>query len=131
MVNHTAQHIYKISKLGSSFDIKDQRKLEHQHALPYLVKCPEKTFSETYLHKTARILNERIMEHAGKGNRSHMLKHKLQSDHRSVSLNDFRIFQKVFNNIKVKRKVLEALLITKHRHSLNIHENSVPLELPN
>ena len=94
----------------------------------YLVKCPEKTCSETYLGKTARELHERIMEHAAKDNKWHMLKHMRQSDHPSVSPNDFRILQKGYHNNKVERKISEALLITKHQPSLYIHENSVPLE---
>ena len=128
--NHTAQHIYKNRKLGSAFDIKDQKNWNINTTL-HTVKCPENTCSETYLGKTARRLNEKIMEHAGKDNKSHMLKHMLQSDHPSVSPNDFRILQKEYNNNKVQRKISEALLIRKHRPSLNIHENSVPLELFN
>ena len=71
------------------------------------------------------------MEHAGKDNKPHMLKHTRQSGHPSVSPNDFRILQKEYNNNKVKRKISEALLIRKHRPLLNIHKNSVPLELFN
>ena len=58
--NHTAQHVCKSRKLGSVFNIKDQKKLEHKHDLTYLVKCPENTGSATYLNETARRLNERI-----------------------------------------------------------------------
>ena len=79
--NHTVQHVYISRKLGSAFDIKDQTKLAHKQDLTYLVKCLENTCSETYLGKTARRLNERIMEHAGKDNKSHMLKHTLESGH--------------------------------------------------
>ena len=111
--------------MGSAFDIKDQTKLVHKHDLTYLVKCPKNTYSETYLGETARRLNERIMEHAGKDNKSHMLMHTLQPGH-PVSPNDFRTLQKGYNNNKVKRKISEALLIRKHRPSLNIHDNSVP-----
>ena len=68
-----------------------------------------------------------MMKHADKENKSHMLKHTLQSGHPSVSKNDFRILQKGYNNKKVKRKIPEALLIRKHRPSLNIHENLVTL----
>ena len=68
-----------------------------------------------------------MMKHADKENKSHMLKHTLQSGHPSVSTNDFRILQKGYNNKKVKRKIPEALLIRKHRPSLNIHENLVTL----
>ena len=129
--NHTIQHVYISRKLGSAFGIKDQTKLVHKHDLTYLVKCPENTCSETYLGKTTRRLNEIIIEHAGKDNKLHMLKHTLQPGHPSVSPNDFRILQKEYNNNKVNRKILEALLIKKHRSSLNIHENSVSLELFN
>ena len=129
--NHTAQHVYISRKLGSAFDIKDQRKLVHKHDLTSLVKCPENTSSETCLGEKARRLNERIMEHAGKDNKSHMLKYTLQSGYPSVSPNDFRILQKGYNNNKVKRKISEALLIRRHRPSLNIHENLLPLLLFN
>ena len=71
------------------------------------------------------------MEHAGKDNKSHMLNHTLQSGDPSVSPNNFRILQKGYNNNKVKRKISEALLIRKHRPSLNIRENSVSLKLFN
>ena len=127
---HTAQQVYKSRKLGSAFEIKDQTKLEHKRNLTYLVKCPENTCSGTYLCKTARRLNERIMEHAGKDNKSHMLKHTLQSGHPSVCPNNFRIL-KGYNNNKAKRKISEALIIRKRRPSLNIHENLVLLELFN
>ena len=78
--NHTAQHVYISRKLGSAFDIKDQTKLVHKHDLTYLVKCPENTCSETYLGKTARRLNERIMEHAGKDKKPHMLNIRFNLD---------------------------------------------------
>ena len=129
--NHTVQHVHKNRRLGSVFDIKDQTKLEHKHDLTYLVKCPENACSETYLGETARRLNERIIEHADKDNKSQMPMHTLQSGHPSVSPNNFRILQKGYNRNKVKRKMSESLLIRKHRPSLNIHENSVPLELFN
>ena len=126
--NHAAQHLYISRKLGSAFDIKGQTKLGHKHDLTHLVKCPENTCSETYLGKTARRLNERIMEHVGKYNTLHILKHTLQYGHPSVSPNNFRILQKRYNKNNVKRKISEALLIRKYRRSLNMHENSVPSE---
>ena len=55
-----------------------------------------------------------------------MIKDTVQSGHSSVSPNDFRILQERYNNKKVKRKISEALLIMKHRPSVNIHENLVP-----
>ena len=60
-----------------------------------------------------------------------MFNHTLQSGHPPVSPNGFRILQKRYKNNKVKRKISEALLMRKHQPSLNIHENSVLLELFN
>ena len=68
------------------------------------------------------------MEHAGKDNKSHMLKHTFQSGDPYISPNDFRMLQKRYNNNKVKGNITEALLIGKHGLSLNIHKTSVRLE---
>lgn len=69
------------------------------------------------------------MKHASKDNKLDMLKYELQSGYPSVFLNNFRILLKEYNKNKVKRKISEALLIRKKQGLLNIHENSVPLEL--
>ena len=129
--NHLSRHAYRSKKLGSFFNIKDQAILEHNNDLTYLVKCPEKTCSENYLGETARKINERVLEHAGKDKKSHMLRHTLQSGHPSVSLNEFKILRKGFNNNRVKRKISEALLIKQYRPTLNTQENSISLELFN
>ena len=96
--------------MGSFFNIKDQTKLEHNNDLTYLVKCPERTCSENYFGETARMINKRVLEHAAMDKKSHMLQHTLQSGHPSVSLNEFKILGKGFDNNRVKRKILEALL---------------------
>ena len=116
--------------MSSALDIKDQTKLEHQHDLTYFNVLKIHVLKHTS-GETVKRLNERVMEHAGKNNKSYMLKHRLQSGHPPVSPNDFRILQKGYNNNKVKRKISEALLIRKHRPSLNIRKDSVPLELFN
>ena len=59
-------------KLGSFFNIKDQTKLEHNNDLTYLLKCPEKTCSENFFGETARRINERVLQHAGKDKKSHV-----------------------------------------------------------
>ena len=51
--------------------MKNQTKLEHKHNYTYLVECPENKCLETYLGETARRLNGRKMEHAGKDSKSH------------------------------------------------------------
>ena len=125
--NHVPRHAYRSKRLGSFFNIKDQTKLEHNNDLTYLVKCPEKTCSETFLGEIAR----RILEHAGKDRKSHMLRHILQSGQPTVSLNEYKILGKGFNNNKVKRKISEALLIKQYRSTLITQQNSISLELFN
>ena len=88
--NHVSQHI-----LGSSFDIKEQTKLEHKHDLICLVEC-----SEIYLGETTRRMNKKIMENAGKGNKLQMLKHMIQSGHLSVSPIDVEYFVKDIRTTK-------------------------------
>ena len=76
--NQISWHAYSSKKLELFFNIKDQTKLEENNDLGYLVKCPEKTCSENYLGETARRINERVLEHAGKDRKSHMLWHYLR-----------------------------------------------------
>ena len=85
-------------KLGSFFNIKDQTKLELEHIndLTYLLKCFEDTCSENYLGKTATKINERVLEHAGKDKKSHMLRNTSQSGHPSVLSNEFEVLGKGF-----------------------------------
>lgn len=129
--NHQSRFAYKSKKLGAFFNIKDQTKLEHYNDLNYLVDCPVESCSENYLGETARRINERVLEHAGKDKKSHMLRHTLQSGHPSVSLSDFKILVKGYKNNRMKRKISEALLIKQYRPTLNKQENSIPLELFN
>ena len=116
--NHLSRNAYCSKKLGSFFNIKDQTKLEHSNDLTYLVKYPENTCSENYLGKTARWINERVLEHVCK-DKSHMVQHTLQSGHPSVSLNEFKIVGKGFNNNRVKRKISEASIVKQYRPILN------------
>ena len=60
-----------------------------------------------------------------------MLRHTLQSGHPSVSLNEFKILRKSFNNNRVKKKISEALPIKQYQPTLNTQENSISLELFN
>ena len=129
--NHQSKYAYKSKKLGAYFNIKDQTKFEHYNDLNYLVDCPDELCPENYLGETARRLNERVLEHAGKDKKSHMLRHTLQSGHPPVSLNDFKVLVKGFKNNRTKRKISEALLIKQYRPTLNTQENLIALELFN
>ena len=92
-------------------------------------KCPEITFSGLCLQETGRRLNERILEHTEKEQKSQILKHTLQSAYSSVSSNEFTITRRENKNYKGRRKISEALLTQKYQPSLNMQENIVPKEL--
>ena len=95
----------------------------------YFVKCPEETCSENCPGETVTRIDEWVLEHIGKDNESHMLRDTLQPDHPSVSLNEFKILGKGFDNSRGKKKISEALLIKQYWPALNTQGNSVALEL--
>ena len=111
--NHVTQNVYKSKKLSSLFNIIDSTKLEHQHDLTYFTHCPGVNCNETYLGETARRLQERVLEHAGKDRRSSIVKRSMDTCHPPVCIKDFLILTKGFSHYKFKRKICEALLIKK------------------
>ena len=98
-------------------------KLEHQHELTYLTQCPEVNCNKTYLEETSQRLRERVLEHAGKGKRSNIVKHSMGTGRPPVCMKDFQILTKWFKHCKFKRKICQALLIKRHRPTLNAQEN--------
>ena len=122
--NHLSRHAFSSKKVGSFFNIKDQTKLEHINDLTCLVKCPENTCWKNYLGETASRVKESVLEYAGKDKKSHMRQHTLQSGHSSVSLNEFKLLGKGFDNNRLKRKVSETLLGKKYWPTLSTQENS-------
>ena len=109
--NHVTQNVYKSKKLRLYFNIKDSTKLEHQHDLTYFTRCPGVNCNKTYLGETARRLQKRVVEHAGKDRRSNIVKHSMETGHPPVYMKDFQILTKRFSHCQFKRKICEALLI--------------------
>ena len=109
--------LYQITQ-SSNFQIKDKTKFHHKHDLVYYVKCPE--CQEDYIGEIGRRLHEWICDHSGKNNKSHMLKHYLEINHKQVSFEDFHILRNGHTNNKIKRKILEAFgccfCTIKHHH---------------
>ena len=105
--------------------------MQHQNDLIYFAECPENDCMENYVGEIERRSQERVDEHGGKDNKSHVLKHTCESGHKAVSINDFKVLKKGFKNHKMKRKISEALLIKKIKPTLNKQENSFPLILFN
>ena len=72
-----------------------------------------------------------MKDHNGQDRNSHLFKYSVESRHDPVLKNDFRIIGKGYRNNSSGRKIAEALFIKKTKHSMNIQEKSVKLELFN
>ena len=123
--------IYTGTKLSSQLNnIKDPTPLEEQHDLIYHSVCNNDNCNDDYIGEIARRLKERVKDHNGRDKSSHLVKHSIESGCDPVCHGNFRILDKGYNNT-FKRKVAEALLIEKHKPSLNVQEKLVKLELFN
>lgn len=77
------------------------------------------------------LVNLRIIDHSGRDQKLHLIRHAVVNDHPNASFDDFKIIGSGFRNNACKRKVDEALLIKELRPILNIHEKSFELKLFN
>ena len=121
---------YKGTKLSQKFKVKDKTEFKHSHNLVYEVTCPDPECQAKYIGETARRINERVKDHSGRDHASYVLKHSLENNHPTVTLNDFKI---IGNNPRNRffRKISEALYIKQKRPQLNKQEKSVPIKLLN
>ena len=85
---------YSGAKLSSKFQLKDQTKKDHQLGVAYYAKCPEKQCTEDYTRETGRCLIESVKDHSGKYLKSHLFKHSVETNHKTLTLNDFKIIGK-------------------------------------
>ena len=117
---------YTGQKLSTKLQIKDKTKDQHKHDLAYYSKCPEPTCNEDYLRETGKRIIERSADHCGKDKQSHLLRHTLNNNHKTV---DLKIIDSSCCNNRFKRKISEALYIKQYKPSLNTQEWSVQLKL--
>ena len=127
--NVKPQITYTGRKLGSLFQIKDQT--IHKHDVIYHGKCPAENCVDDYIGETARRVNKRIVDHAGRDINSHLLKHSIDSEHKPLEAVDYKIIATGYRNNTMKRKLSEALFIKKLKPTLNKQEKSLPLKLFN
>ena len=129
--NVKPQITYTGRKLGSLFQTKDQTIFEHKHVVIYYANCSAENCVDDYFGETARRVNERIIDHTGRNNNSHLLKHPTKSGHKPLEAVDYKIIGAGYCKNTIKRKLSEALFIKKLKPTLNKQENSVPLKLFN
>ena len=122
---------YTGQKLSTKLQIKDKTKDQHKHDLAYYNKCPEPTCNEDYLRETGKRIIERSAEHCGKDKQSHLLRHALNNNHKTIDLKNFKITDSSYHNNRLKTKISDALYIKQYKSSLNTEEQSVQLKLFN
>ena len=129
--NIEADIIYAVTKISSKLNnIKDPTPFEEQHDLIYHSVCNNGNCNDDYIGEIAWRLKESVKDHNGRDKNSHLVKYFIESGYDLVYHGNFRILDKGYNN-SFKRKVAVALLIKKHKPSLNVQEKSVKLELFN
>ena len=130
-VNNTCKIIYNGTKLASKFNIKDEISKKRKHDLIYKAQCPDLNCDETYIGEIGRRFSERIIDHPGRNDKSHLYLHAEKTGHENVNIDHFEILLNRYKNNKFKRKLAEALHIKHERPTLNLQEESVPLLLLN
>ena len=78
---HDVRIVLTCTKLSSQFNIKDDTNKQHKHDLVYFSRFPLTDCTDSYIGETARRLSERVMDHAGRDTKSHIVRHGLNSNH--------------------------------------------------
>ena len=82
-VNNTCKIIYTKTKLASKFNIKDEISKKHKHDLIYKAQCPDLNCDETYIGEITRRFSERIIDHSGRDDKSHLYLHAEKTGHKN------------------------------------------------
>ena len=99
-----------------------KQKINTSTILFHYSNCPEPTCNEDYLGETGRRIIERSADHCGKEKQSHLLRHALNNNHKTVDLKDFKIIDSSYHNNMFKSKTSKALYIKQYKRSLNTQE---------
>ena len=98
------------TKLSSQFNIKDDTNKQHKHDLVYFSRCPSTDCTDSYIGETARSVSERVMDHAGRDTKSHIVRHGLNSNNETVNIENFKILNMGYNNNTYKGEYLKHYL---------------------
>ena len=95
---HDVRIILTGTKLSSQFNIKDDTNEQRKHDLVYFSRCPSTNCTDSYRGETARCPSERVMDHAGRDTKLHIVRHCLNSNHEAVNTGNFKILNMEYNN---------------------------------
>ena len=77
-----------------------------------LTICPDLNCNEGLNGETCRRrLIERVHKHNGKDVNSHVFKHSIETNHQTVTIDDFRVLKTGYRQKQFRRKLSEALFI--------------------
>ena len=107
---HDVRILLTGTKLSSQFNIKDDTNKQHKHDLVYFSRCPSTDCTDSYIGETARRVSERVMDHAGRGTKSHIVRHGLTSNNETVNIENFKILNMGYNNNTYKGEYLKHYL---------------------
>ena len=122
--------LYKGTKLGSFFSLKDKVESIHRSKLVYgYIPQDESNLKDGYIGETKVRFGRRTEEHAKWDKASSIYKNS-QNKNIDVSHEDFQILERGFSN-NFDRKIAEALYIKKYKPVLNEQQVSYKLKLFN
>ena len=84
-----------------------------------------------YIGEIGRRFSERIIDHSGRDDKSHLHENAEKTGRENVNIDHFEILSNGCKNSKFKRQLAEALHIKNERPTLNVQKKSVPLKLFN
>ena len=122
--------IYKSTKLGTKFPVKDKTKFDHLHNVTYHITCPRDNCNSQYTGQTKCRIAKRTLQHNNRGNASHLLQHSKGYQHRRVWLKDVKILGQGYRN-NFTRRIIEALFIKELKPNLNKQKDAYKLKLFN
>ena len=122
------QIVYTGKKLGEIFTVKDKTENRHQHNVVYYAECPNKKCNSRYIGETKRRLEVRTVDHNKRDKKSHLLQHSVNSRHKRVWIDDFKIIGSGYKS-DFKRRISEALFIRKFNPDLNKQKDAYRLSL--
>ena len=122
--NNTSKSIYTGTKLASKFNIKDKIRKEHKHDLIYKAQCLNLNCDETHIGEIGRGFSERIIDHSGRDDKSHLYEHEGKTGHENVNIDHFEILSNGLKN-KFKRKLAQTLHIKHEIPTLNVQIRTI------
>ena len=120
---------YVGNKLSTCFCLKNVIEFKQSHDIIYPGRYAEICCNDHYLGETGCRISERVLDHAGSDQNSHIFKHSIESGHPVLDMNNYKIIEKRYKNNVRKRKIAEAVLIKEMKPTLNKQDNSVELKL--